>query len=94
LDASTGFSQISGVPGLGGFANLFFFLGRIRKIGCYFFLYFVAIDQNCLGPESIRVSGEDATAGNKYFGILHRLDLSRFQFAWKAEISDDAFCLA
>jgi hypothetical protein len=24
----------SGVPGLGGFANLFFYLGGIRKIGC------------------------------------------------------------
>jgi hypothetical protein len=45
-------------------------------------------------PESIKVSGEDATAGDKYFGILHGLDLSRFQFASKAEISDDAFCLA
>jgi len=26
--------QISGVPGLGGFANLFLYLGGIRKIGC------------------------------------------------------------
>lgn len=34
LGVSAGISQLSGVPGLGGLANLFLNLGGIRKIGC------------------------------------------------------------
>jgi hypothetical protein len=93
LDASAGFSQISGVPRLGGCANLF--LSWWNKGNRVLILPILCRHRSELPrPVSVRVSGEDATAGDKYFGILHGLDLSRFQFASKAEISDDAFCLA
>ena len=34
LGVSAGISQISRVPGFDGFANLFLYLGGIRKTGC------------------------------------------------------------
>ena len=39
LGVSTGFSQISIVPGLGGVTNLGSFTGGMVKIGCLCFLY-------------------------------------------------------
>lgn len=60
-------SQISGVPGLGGFANLFLYLGGIRKIECQFFLYF----QWNLGPGQLESL------------VSHRTGISELgQFGW------------
>lgn len=38
-----GFSQISGVSGLGGFINIFVFLAKLRKIAAFFFEYFIPV---------------------------------------------------